>query len=262
MLHVVDDKTAPDKVQQQRRLGLPFTVVTGTLDVGRVLVEAMREGLPLDNVAVLSWNNGTSLRHATRITVAKAQGYPPDLPLDDMIAGADPEVIGSVWQVIDAHSWDRRPPMTGDHRRAVTDEYVELIRRVSEESDPTFLRGVRRQIETAIRLSIKSRLDELTLHEACRRAGAAGKRLPAWSFICEAVDYFGEYKRQESVADLADHLAAKLEPVPACTLALIDDAGAIPLLGLRALRRLLPHASFVLAGMDGEDATRRAKSIF
>jgi hypothetical protein len=269
-MHVVDDKTAPDKVQQQRRTGRPFTVAVGGSNgagvVGRVLVEALREGLDLDRLAVMSWSTGTALRNTTRATIAKAQGYPPDLSLEDMIPGADPDLIGSVWEILWAHSYDNRQPVTGEHRRAVIAEYLDLIRRAAQLGDDpleqVFMRGVHRQIDAAIRLSISSRLNEVSLHDAHRAGLVAGKRWPAFSFVAEVADYFRDYKRDLGVADLADHLAARLEPVTACNLALIEDAGAVPLLGLRALRRLLPNASFVLAGVDSDDAKKHVSKIF
>jgi hypothetical protein len=265
-MHLVDDKTAPDKVQQARRLGRPFTVlINGAQASGitaTILIEAMREGLALDNVAALSWNHGNVLRRELRIAIAKAMNYPPDFDLDDMISGVDPELIGSVWGVVFEHSYDHRQPVTAEHRQAVTAEYVDLVRRVSEETDSKFLRAVHRQIDAAIRLSITARLDEIELEHAYRTRQAAGERLPAWSFVVEVAQYFRDYKRDLGLADLADHLAARLQSEPDCMLALIDDAAAVPPLGLRALRRLLPNASFVLAGLDTDAAVLRAKHIF
>lgn len=234
--------------------------------LARILVEAMREGLDLAHVAVMAWNQGAQLRNSVRATIAAEQRLPPDLTLEDMIPGADPELIGSVCQVLRAYSYDNREPVTAWHRTAVADEFLELIKRASEVADDTadrkFLRGVRRQIDAAIRLAIGARLDEVSLIEAHRRAVTAGERLPAFSFVAEVADYFRDYKTQCDLADLADNLAARLEPVAACSLALIDEAGAIPPLGLRALRRLLPEASFVLAGIDSEAAMQRGKKIF
>jgi hypothetical protein len=264
-MHLVDDKTAPDKVQQQRKHGRPFTVlIAGAPASGitaTILIEAMREGLPLDDAAVLSWNNGQVLRRELRVAIAKAFAYPPDFGLDDMIAGVDPELIGSVWQAVFEHSYDTRQPITAEHRHAVTTEYLELIRRVSEETDSKFLRSVHRQIDAAIRLSIAARLDGVELADAYRTRQAAGERVPAWSFVVEVAQYFRDYKRDLGVADLADTLAARVDPVNTCMLALIDDAAAVPPLGLAALRRLLPNASFVLAGLD-DDAVHRVRRAF
>jgi hypothetical protein len=270
-MHLVDNASAPDKVQQARKQGDPFTlVVTGAHSprlVGHILVEAMREGLELDRVAVMSWNSGSAMKYATRVLVAKAMHYPPDLSLEDMIPGSDPELIGSVWQVINARAYyGGSDPVTGEHRRLVADQFAELVKRMNDmgaaAADRKFLRHVRRQVDAVIRLSVAARCDETPLLEAYRLAIAAGERLPAFSFVVEVADYFEEFKRVVKVADLADQLAAGVEPVTACELALLEDAGAVPPLGLRALRRLLPNASFVLAGVDSEAATQHAERIF
>jgi hypothetical protein len=268
-MRIVGNDIAASETQQARRLGDPFTVlVAGAANaklVGRILVEALQDGLELERVAVLSWNSGTALKQAARVTVAKAMAYPPDLSLEEMIPDADPELIGSVVRVIDAHSFDRRDPVTGEHRRAVAQEFFELIKRITEVDDAAdrrYIRSARRQIDAAIRLGINARLEEVRLVEAYRQALADGSQLPAFSFVTEVVSYFAEYKRGVGLADLADQLGAQVEPVPACTLALLEDAGAVPPLGLRALRRLLPNASFVLAGVDSEGAALRSQAIF
>jgi hypothetical protein len=261
----VDNAAAPAAVQHARRLGAPFTVVVSGPSnlrlVGHILVDALCEGLKLDHVAVMSWNNGGAIKTATRIRVAQAMGHPPDLPLEEMIPGGDPELIGSVCRVLNAHTPGGCDYLQADHRRQMADEYAELIRRVNgaDELDPEFRRGLRRQIDGVVRLSIAARCNGMTLLEAYRQAAADGERLPAYSFVLEVADYFREFKRQARLADLADLLAGELDPVPLCELALLEDAGAVPTLGLRALRRLLPNASFVLAGVDGEGSERVQK---
>jgi len=166
---------------------------------------------------------------------------------------------------VNAHSYyGGSDPVTGEHRRLVADQFAGLVQRVNElgeePPDRKLLRQVRRQVDAVVRLSVAARCNEERLIDSYRVALAAGERLPAWSFVAEVSDYFREFKRIMKVADLADQLGAELEPVTACELALLEDAGEVPPLGLRALRRLLPNASFVLAGVDA--ASERVRQIF
>jgi hypothetical protein len=267
---VADHDAAPAQVQHARQLGEPFTLlITGPVNtrlIGGILVAALQDALPLDQVAVMSWQSGTALRQHVRAMIAKAMKYPPDLALEDMIPGSAPELIGSVCHVLDGYTNGGSDPVTGAHRRQVADEFAELIKRANdmgeEAADHKFLRGVRRQVDAVIRLSIGARCEGVQLLEAYREALAGGARLPAWSFVTEVAAYFRDFKRDCKVADLADQLGAELEPVTGCTLALLEDTGNVPPLGLAALRRLLPNASFVLGGVEGEAAHKKTRQAF
>ena len=221
-----------------------------------ILVAALRDGLTLPGVALLAWTapGARAFTATATATVAELQGYPPDTPLADMVPGTAPELIGSVCTVIRANTDDTRELMTGEQRAEMAGEFLGLVKRVGElgesADDVTFLRRVRRQIDASVRLSIRARLDQHSLGDAYRAAVAAGERLPAPAFVEEVVDYYRDYRRQCGVIDLADLLGARLVPVDACALTLIDEAQGIPPLGLAALRRLLPRAALVLAGLQ------------
>ena len=249
-----DNAAAPEKVQPVWRSNVPITVKLPSMTprlgrnlLGRTLMDALQDGIDLGQMAALAWTTpaAVTLSGTAATLLARHRGYgADDLRLDDF---APDVALGSVGEIVHAFSSDPREPITHAELREATDDFAALIKRAADlgdgKADVSFLRRARRQIEAAIRLSIRAQLFERSLWEEWTRV-----KTPDFSMVAEVAEHYRDYKRRCDVIDIADILAAEVQPIEHCVLALIDEAAAVPPRGLQTLRRLLPRASFVLTG--------------
>src|SRR5262249_5573287 len=148
-------------------------------------------------------------------------------------------IVGAVCAIVGEYTRDTRSLIDGDDMRECVDEFLDLIRRVSDTKSKDFLNETRLKIRAAIRLSVNARYHGVSIEQR-RRQTPTGQAL---SFVTEVADYYHDYKKQSAVMDTADVLASDVDPVEACSLCLLHPGG-LPPLGMQALRRLLPRAHF------------------
>jgi len=250
VLLVTDNAAVPEKVQwrglESVRLP-PATPRLGRELLARTLIEAYREGVELRHVAALAWSRGAAVALSTTIggLLAVEQGYDPDeMTLEDF----DRDVItGTIGAACYDRNDDPREPITHSELDDLAEEYLAMVAKASELSDTPedqkFLRQTRKRINAAISLIVRAPLFDRSIFEEWALVKA-----PDYSMLALIAEQYADYKRALDVADIADILATPVRPVEDCALALIDQAGIIPPLGYRTLRRLLPRASFVLNG--------------
>jgi len=211
-------------------------------NVFHAVSDAQAEGLDLSHLVVTAWSAAqiTKLDRA----LVRGLGQPAGVSVDDVIPTA---IIGTVLDIVGERGKDSRQLMDGEDLRECEDEYIELIRKASDTKDPNFLERRRRFIKAAIDLSLRARLDGVTIEDkfypTVKPIGMA------LSFATEVADYYADYKQQNNLLDAADLLAAELVPIEHCELCFLDRGG-IPPLGITALRRLLPNAFFCTVYAD------------
>jgi len=160
-----------------------------------------------------------------------------------------PHLAGTVLAVAHAHSW-QLPLVKAGHRRRVIEHHLTLIRRaagLSEEEAAKFLRGRKDDIIAALDLDLRARLAERQAPELFAEMIGDGQRLPALSFVLEAIETYRGFKARERIVDAADVFAGQLVAEAECPLALIDEAQEVPPLARRAVARLFPRAAVMFA---------------
>jgi len=206
------------------------------------VTDAQSEGLDLSHLVVTAWSTAqvTKLDRA----LVRGLGKPDGLSVDDVITTA---TVGTVIDIVGERGKDSRQMIEGPDLRECEDEYIELIRKASDTSDPNFLERRRKFIRAAIDMSVRARLDGVGLEDkfypTVKPVGMA------LSFATEVADYYRDYKQQSNLLDAADLLMSELVPIEHCELCFLDRVG-IPPLGLAALRRLLPSAFFCTVYAD------------
>lgn len=204
-------------------------------NVRNAIGSALAEGLDLSYLAVTAWHKNTVSR--LDAAIVPALGYNnPEVTVDDIYPNA---TVATVADIVGEHvSWPSQScPIDPEDRTECEDEYLELIRRVSEgtiRSDE-----VRKKIRAAIRLSVAARLYCMTLEERFRKTSIS----ESFSFVAEVARYYHDYKQQNGRKDIADMFELPILQHPECPLCLMHHR-SLPPLGMRALRRVFPSAHF------------------
>src|SRR5262245_50236142 len=160
-----------------------------------------------------------------------------------------PHLAGTVLAIAHAHSW-QLPLVKAGHRRRVIEHHLALIRRaagLSEEEAAKFLRGRKDDVAAALDLDLRARLAERQAPELFAEMIGDGQRLPALSFVLEAIETYRGFKARERIVDAADVFAGQLVAEAECPLVLIDEAQEVPPLARRAVARLFPRAGVMFA---------------
>jgi hypothetical protein len=247
---VIDNASVPERVQWRGRESIrlpPMSPRLGRNLLARTLVEAWQEGVQLGRMAALAWQPGAAvaLSNAAGAALAVRQGYAPDeLQLEDFDSDV---IVGTLGNVAHEHSDERREPILRSELDEMADEYLAMVRAANDlgdsAADTKFLRQTRKRIEAAVSLIVRAPLFERTLWEEWALVKA-----PDFSMVAALADQYAEFKHAYDVVDVADIMTTPVRPVQHCELALIDQAGIIPPLGFKTLRRLLPRATFVFNG--------------
>lgn len=210
-------------------------------NVHHAIAAALTEQLDLSRLAVTAWHGATLAK--LDAAIARALGADnPEVTVDDIIPGA---IVGVVTDLVAEHTYDQRQLVTTEEMQECEDEYIDLIRRVSESEHQEYFEQVRRKIRAVVRLSVMARLRGLTLQEQLQLK-PIGESL---SFVTEVAEYYRDYKQQCGLIDFVDLLATDIKPIESCALCLFDYRDLAPL-AMKALRRLFPRAFFCTVSAD------------
>lgn len=215
-------------------------------NVIHAVADARAERLDLSRLAVTAWHGATVAR--LDLAIARALGADnPETTVDDMIPGA---IVGPVTDLVTEYTIDKRNLLDTEDMQRCEDEYIDLIRRVSESEHEEYFEHVRSKIRAAVRASVVARLRDLTLEEQLALK-PIGESL---SFVTEVADYYRDFKQQCGLIDFVDVLATDLNPIDACALCFIDRREIAPR-AMQAVRRLLPRAFFCTVSADSRQRT-------